>query len=96
MEPAPTPSTLVDILSERPQFSYFLRLLQRQGMIPTLNQMENITLLAPINLAFVGKSIDWDNNSLNRYIVNQKLRVGLLGKSESVYQTLYRWAIPTI
>ena len=36
------------------------------------------------------KSIDWDNNSLNRYIVNQKLRVGLLGKSESVYQTLYR------
>lgn len=91
MEPAPTPSTLVDILSERPQFSYFLRLLQRQGMIPTLNQMENITLLAPINLAFVGKkSIDWDNNSLNRYIVNQKLRVGLLGKSESVYQTLYR------
>ncbi|CAX40599.1 conserved hypothetical protein [Candida dubliniensis CD36] len=91
VEPAPTPSTLVDILSARPQFSYFLRLLQRQGMIPTLNQMKNVTLLAPINSAFVGeKSIDWDNNGLNRYIVNQKLRVGLLGKSESVYETLYK------
>ena len=54
MEPAPTPSTLVDILSNVHSF-LFLRLLQRQGMIPTLNQMENITLLAPINLAFVGK-----------------------------------------
>ncbi|KAL6451544.1 hypothetical protein SBY92_002887 [Candida maltosa Xu316] len=91
VDPTPTPSTIVDILSSQPQFSYFLRLLQRQGMIPLINQLENVTVLAPINSAFVGqRGIDWENNDLKRYIVNQKLRIGYLDKEESVYKTLYR------
>lgn len=89
-EPTPTPSTIIDLLSSDPQFSYFLRVLQRQGMIPYLNELENVTLLAPINLAFVGKTnIDWENNELARYVVNQKLRVGDLDKDERVFDTLY-------
>ena len=91
LEPMPTPSTIIDVLSSEPEFSYFLRLLQRQGMVPLVNELENVTLLAPINLAFVGTTdIDWENNALKRYVVNQKLLVGNLDKDERVFDTLYK------
>lgn len=91
LEPIPTPSTIIDVLSSEPEFSYFLRVLQRQGMVPLLNELENVTLLAPINLAFVGTTgIDWENNALKRYVVNQKLLVGNLDKDERVFDTLYK------
>ncbi|CAI5760367.1 unnamed protein product [Candida verbasci] len=86
------PNTLVDILSSQPQFSYFLRHLQRHGLIPQLNLMKNVTLLAPINSAFVNKNNDdeWNNNQLLRYIVNQKFRVGYLNDQDAIFETLYK------
>ncbi|EGW30225.1 uncharacterized protein SPAPADRAFT_144622 [Spathaspora passalidarum NRRL Y-27907] len=88
--PSATPSTLVDILSSQPQYSYFLRHLQRQGMIPVLNTLSNVTLLAPINSAFVhAKDYEIGNNELLRYIVSPKFRVGHLGKKRVLFDTLY-------
>ncbi|QLL33509.1 hypothetical protein HG536_0E04200 [Torulaspora globosa] len=49
-------TSVVDILSASAMFSTFLRVLQRNGDIPTLNELQNFTLLAPVNTAFAGLS----------------------------------------
>ncbi|KAI5956002.1 hypothetical protein KGF57_003488 [Candida theae] len=88
----PTPSYIVDILSAEPQFSYFLRTLQRNGIIPQLNLMQNVTLLAPVNSAFVGSmsNAPWEDEGLLRYIINQDVSIGnLTGEGEVIYDTLY-------
>ncbi|ODV60972.1 uncharacterized protein ASCRUDRAFT_75724 [Ascoidea rubescens DSM 1968] len=46
-------TTVIDILSSNSDFSYFLRILQKNKLIPVLNQFENITLVAPVNQAFL-------------------------------------------
>lgn len=46
-------TTVIDILSENVEFSNFLRVLQRNQLIPFLNELNNITLIAPVNSAFV-------------------------------------------
>lgn len=46
-------TTVIDIISSNPEFSMFLRLLQRNQLIPYINQLESITLVAPINSAFI-------------------------------------------
>lgn len=64
-------TTVVDILSESAMFSTFLRVLQRHGDIPTLNELQNYTLLAPINTAFAG-IVEPENDSnfdINNYIL---------------------------
>ncbi|KAI5960815.1 uncharacterized protein KGF55_004385 [Candida pseudojiufengensis] len=95
IEPIPTPSYLVDILSSQPQFSYFLRHLQRNRMIPQLNLLENVTLLAPINSAFVesqgqNENILSNENQLLRYVVNQTLVVENISDTLVIYDTLYK------
>lgn len=45
--------TVIDILSENVEFSDFLSFLQKNGHIPMLNEATNITLLAPVNSAFI-------------------------------------------
>lgn len=92
----PTPSTIVDILSSEVEYSYFLRHLQRNGMVPILNSLSNITLLAPVNLAFTSESqeyfdrdLPYDNNILLRYVINQKFRVGYLSTEKVIFNTLY-------
>lgn len=98
--PAPTPSTIIDILSSQAQYSYFLRHLQRLGLVPRINAMENVTILAPINLAFTGYNVNKNKKNDNgidnleesdwlRYIVGQIFRVGYLGREEVVFDTLY-------
>lgn len=92
-EPVPSPSSIIDILSSDVQYSYFLRILQRNGMIPIINTLLNVTLLAPVNLAFAANKNphDFDNaNALSRYIVNQVFRVGYLSKDEIIFNTLYK------
>lgn len=82
----------MDILSSEPQFSYFLRQLQRNGIIPQLNLLQNVTLLAPINLAFVertGPHNPWQDDHLLRYIVNQAVSIGNLTSEEAIYDTMY-------
>lgn len=88
---APTPSTLIDILSANVQYSYFLRHLQRHGMVPLLGGFRNVTLLAPVNLAFAAgpdASFD-DSNLLLRYVLDQRLRVGYLGTEDVIVDSLY-------
>ncbi|KAK6199605.1 uncharacterized protein RJT21DRAFT_121990 [Scheffersomyces amazonensis] len=91
LDPTETPSTIIDILSSQAQYSYFLRYIQRKGLVPIINSLNNITLFAPINSAFIESQIDdFDNNELLRYIVNQKFRVGYSDEREMVLNTLYR------
>lgn len=86
----PTPSTIVDILSSNVEFSYFLRVLQKNGLIPIINQLQNITLLAPVNLAFTNlHDITNDNDELMRYVLNQKFRVGWMEDKSAVFESLY-------
>ncbi|CAL9730024.1 hypothetical protein MOUN0_I04786 [Monosporozyma unispora] len=61
LSPRDTPSlqfngpftTVIDLLSQDVEFSIFVRLLQRKKLIPYLNELQNFTLLAPVNSAFV-------------------------------------------
>ncbi|QHS74747.1 uncharacterized protein SPAR_L00580 [Saccharomyces paradoxus] len=46
-------STVIDILSENVEFSTFLRIIQKTGHVQYLNELQNFTLFAPINSAFV-------------------------------------------
>lgn len=87
LTPEPTPGTIIDILSSQPQYSYFLRHLQLNKLIPFINSLENVTLLAPVNSAFADGRLDGD---LLKYFINQKVRVGWLPNEELVYETLYK------
>lgn len=63
--------TVVDVLSENPQFSEFLGALQKEGLVPFLNQRWNVTLLAPVNSAFLSaKDYDLSRQELLYYLLN--------------------------
>lgn len=89
--PEPTPSTIIDFLSADVQYSYFLRHLQRHGLIPYINGLQNVTVLAPVNLAFVDGELAANDNKDNllRYIAGQKFRVGYLDTRDVVFNSLY-------
>lgn len=66
--------TVVDVLSENAQFSEFLAVLQREGFIPFLNQCWNVTLLAPVNSAFVAaQDHEFSKQELLYYLLNVSL-----------------------
>lgn len=44
--------SIIDILSNSDQFSVLLQHLQRTGLVPLLNEVKNVTFIAPINEAF--------------------------------------------
>lgn len=88
--PEPTPSTIVDILSSEVEFSYFLRILQKTEMIPVINSLQNVTLLAPVNLAFANHELNHiSHDELYRYIVDQRFRIGYMSKKPTIFNTLY-------
>lgn len=96
--PAPIPSaepinpaTIVDFLSSRAQYSYFLRHLQRHELIPVVNRLQNVTVFAPVNLAFVdGKwAVNDTPESLMRYFGRQVLSVDALGAPVQIVDSLY-------
>lgn len=89
--PTPTPSTIVDFLSADVQYSYFLRHLQRHGLIPRITVMENVTLMAPVNLAFVDEELAKKDNAENllRYFAAQKFRIGYMDHRDVVMDSLY-------
>lgn len=73
-------TSVVDILSSSAMFSTFLRILQRNGDIPTLNELQNFTLLAPVNTAFTDLS---ESESIADFdICNYILRDRVLETSE--------------
>lgn len=60
-------STLVDVISADPDFSLFIRLLQRARLIPTLNKLQNATLFVPTNDAIRNGS-DQNSRELLRFL----------------------------
>lgn len=88
---SPTPSTIIDILSADVQYSYFVRHIQRLGLVPHVNAMQNVTVFAPINLAFVDSDLARDDNeqSLLRYFADQRFRVGYLDERDTLLDSLY-------
>lgn len=87
----PTPSTIIDILSSQVQYSEFLKVLQRNGLVPEINELRNVTLLAPVNLAFTDHQlIEIGHDELYRYIINQRFTVGHMSKVPTIFNTLYK------
>uniref|UniRef100_A0A0L0NTP6 FAS1 domain-containing protein n=1 Tax=Candidozyma auris TaxID=498019 RepID=A0A0L0NTP6_CANAR len=91
LAPEPSPSSIIDYLSSEVQYSYFLRHLQRSGLVPQINQLQNVTLFAPINLAFVDDEVLQNDTPENlwRYFANQRLRIGYLDTRNVVADSLY-------
>lgn len=54
---AVTSTNVVDVLSQDPELSLFIRLLQRARLIPTLNKIHDATVFAPTNEAVRNRSI---------------------------------------
>lgn len=69
-------TTVIDILSENVEFSSFLRVLQKNQLIPYLNRLENFTLIAPVNSAFVCNKDQCSskfNIELSNYIITHPI-----------------------
>ena len=52
-----TSTNIVDVLSQDPELSLFIRLLQRARLIPTLNKIHDATVFAPTNEAVRNRSL---------------------------------------
>lgn len=91
LEPQPTPLTITEQLSADVQYLYFLRHLQRHELIPWVNQLENVTVLAPVNSAFTDGDIARKDTkeSLRRYFT-QNFRVGKLGEKDVIYESSFK------
>lgn len=59
-------TTVVDYLWQNAEFSTFLRVLQKDGLIPYLNELDNFTIFAPINSAFAQSN---QNTVLDHYLL---------------------------
>ncbi|CCD23888.1 uncharacterized protein NDAI_0C02280 [Naumovozyma dairenensis CBS 421] len=79
--------TVVDILSNDVQFSTFLRLVQRKGYVPYLNELQNFTLFAPVNSAFIvndeGSILGENQFDLENYLLHN-LTLNLSVRKESM------------
>ncbi|KAF3991933.1 hypothetical protein FT663_02492 [Candidozyma haemuli var. vulneris] len=91
LPPEPSPSSIIDYLSSEVQYSYFLRHLQRNGLIPAVNELQNVTLFAPVNSAFVDDEVlrNDTRENLLRYFADQKLRIGYLDTRDLVADSKY-------
>lgn len=92
-------SNIVDVLSSRAEYSHFLRILQFSGMVPYLNGLANVTLLAPTNEAYSetsskDKLTKLDQHTLSRYIIDQPVYVEHIANSAAIYNTLYTEGYP--
>lgn len=94
-KPAPQPTqpahSIIDFLSQDVQYSYFLRHLQRLGLVPRITQMRNVTLFAPVNSAFVDLDVALADTpaSVLRYFAPQRFRTLYLGGNTTVFGSMY-------
>lgn len=69
--------SIIDVLSANASFSTLLRILQRSDLVDYLNEMANVTFLAPINEAFEERGIrDTEKltiDEINRFIIDEPL-----------------------
>ena len=69
--------TIMDVLSSNSSFSSFIRSLQHSDLIDYVNELENVTLLAPTNTAFKNLGISTlplNESVLSRFIVDHPIR----------------------
>ncbi|GME84323.1 unnamed protein product [Ambrosiozyma monospora] len=93
--PNPPTTSIIDILSSTPEFSKFIVSLQRSGLIDTVNNLENVTLLAPLNQAF-GDNADYvriTKDDLFQFIVDEPLLSSQI-VGVQILRTLYNGASP--
>lgn len=102
-------TTVIDILSENVEFSSFLRILQRHQLVPFLNELTNITLVAPVNSAFVAmgcENLDDKNcrasivkgfslDDLKRYIIDEPITSEEVEGSQ-IYRSFYGGGSPIL
>ncbi|GCF01410.1 hypothetical protein ZYGM_000894 [Zygosaccharomyces mellis] len=69
-------TSVVDILSQNVEFSTFLRVVQRNGLIPYLNELENYTLMAPVNSAFIESELDKNHEfDIENYLIHDSVLI---------------------
>lgn len=70
-------TSVVDILSQNVEFSTFLRAVQRNGYIPYLNELQNYTLMAPVNSAFINNELDDKNYKfdIENYLIHDSVLI---------------------
>ncbi|KAG7838148.1 hypothetical protein KL943_000224 [Ogataea angusta] len=86
----PPTTTIIDILSSNANFSKILLSLQRSDLVDYINELQNVTFLAPLNLAFPDDQfyLDLSQNDVSRHMIDQPVDAddvcGL-----GVYRTLF-------
>ena len=83
----PRTTTVIDLLSTNPEFGPLLKALQRTALIPTLNSLENITLIAPISDAIESFEGDLTREILLYHILKVSVLSGIVDK-EVVVESL--------
>ncbi|CEP62731.1 uncharacterized protein LALA0_S06e02432g [Lachancea lanzarotensis] len=65
-------TTVVDILWQNVEFSTFLRKIQKKGDIDYLNELDNFTIMVPLNSAFSsgGETLHTDDYLLHDYVLH--------------------------
>jgi solute carrier family 25 (mitochondrial carnitine/acylcarnitine transporter), member 20/29 len=91
--PSTSSTTIVDALTDDPDFTSLLFLLQRARLIPTLNRLNNGTLFAPTNDAigrhsFMRSMLDPDLSDIQDN-VHQKLR-------QELFYHMLNYSLPTL
>lgn len=87
----PAPNTIIDFLSASVEYLYFLRHIQRLGLVPQINRMANVTLFAPINLAFVDSELAASDTAetVLRYFASEKFLVKKANNMITVLDSMY-------
>src|SRR5436190_564219 len=83
----PRTTTVIDLLSTNPEFGPLLKALQRTALIPTLNSLENITLIAPISDAIESFEGDLTREILLYHILEERVLSKIVDK-EIVVESL--------
>lgn len=75
-EKVPT-SSIIDILSSNASYYYLISALQKNDLIDYVNELTNVTFLAPINSAFENRGVQlgskMSKNELDRFIIDQPI-----------------------
>ncbi|KAG7920671.1 hypothetical protein KL905_003305 [Ogataea polymorpha] len=69
----PPTTTIIDVLSSNANFSKILLSLQRSDLVDYVNELENVTFLAPLNLAFAEDKLYLNlvKNDVSRHMIDQ-------------------------
>jgi solute carrier family 25 carnitine/acylcarnitine transporter 20/29 len=92
-EPLTTYSrTLVDFLSDDPDYTSLLQLLQRARLIPTLNRLNGSTFFAPTNEA-IEKNALWNSVVADHITVNDNIHEQL---RQQLFYHLINYSLPVV